>query len=103
MRRVVITGMGIVSCLGNDRATVTDALRNGKSGIRFNQSYADIGMKCHISGHIEVDDSKIDRKLKRFLAQASTFGYLSAVSAIADAGLTHEDVAHKPPIGVLAV
>lgn len=102
MRRVVITGMGIVSCLGNDRTTVTDSLRNGKSGIRFNQSYADIGMKCHISGHVEVDDSKIDRKLKRFLAQASTFGYLSAVSAIEDAGLTLQDVAHKPRIGVLA-
>lgn len=102
MRRVVITGLGIVSCLGNDRETVTDALRTGKSGIRFNQSYVDIGMKCQISGHTEVDDSNVDRKLKRFLAQASTFGYLSALSAIADAGLTPEDVAHKPRIGVLA-
>jgi len=102
MRRVVITGLGIVSCLGNDRETVSDALRTGKSGISFNQSYVDIGMKCRISGKPEYDDSNIDRKLKRFLAQASTYGYLSALSAIADAGLTPEDVAHKPRIGVLA-
>jgi 3-oxoacyl-[acyl-carrier-protein] synthase-1 len=102
MRRVVITGLGIVSCLGNDRETVTNALRTGKSGISSNQSYLDKGMKCQISGHVDVDDSMIDRKLKRFLAQASTFGFLSALSALKDAGLTPEDVAHKPRIGVLA-
>ncbi|GAC1376878.1 MAG: beta-ketoacyl-ACP synthase I [Aquirhabdus sp.] len=102
MRRVVITGMGIVSCLGNDRATVTDSLRNGKSGVRLNQSYVDMGMKCHISGRPTFDDSGIDRKLKRFLAEASTYGYLSAISAIADAGLTPEDVALNPRIGVIA-
>jgi 3-oxoacyl-[acyl-carrier-protein] synthase-1 len=102
MRRVVITGMGIVSCLGNDRATVTDSLRNGKSGLSFNQSYADLGMKCQISGRPIYDDSGIDRKLKRFLAEASTFGYLSAVSAIQDAGLTFEDVALNPRVGVIS-
>jgi 3-oxoacyl-[acyl-carrier-protein] synthase-1 len=101
MRRVVITGMGIVSCLGDDRATVTNSLRNGKSGITFNQSYADLGMKCQISGRPIFDDSGIDRKLKRFLAEASTFGYLSAVSAIQDAGLTYDDVALNPRIGVI--
>ncbi len=102
MRRVVITGMGIVSCLGNDRATVTDSLRNGKSGIGFNQSYVDLGMKCHISGRPTYDDSKIDRKLKRFLAEASTFGYLSALSALEDAGLTLEDVANNTRVGIIA-
>ena len=102
MRRVVITGMGIVSCLGNDRATVTDSLRHGKSGLSFNQSYADLGMKCQISGRPTYDDSGIDRKLKRFLAEASTFGYLSAVSAIQDAGLTFEDVALNPRVGVIS-
>ncbi len=102
MRRVVITGMGIVSCLGNDRATVTDSLRQGKSGLSFNQSYVDIGMKCHISGRPTYDDSSIDRKLKRFLAEASTFGYLSALSAIQDAGLAPEDIALNPRVGVIA-
>jgi 3-oxoacyl-[acyl-carrier-protein] synthase I len=102
MRRVVITGMGIVSCLGNDRTTVTDSLRNGKSGISYNQIYADIGMKCQVSGRPTVDDSVIDRKLKRFLAEASTFAYLSALSAIEDAGLAPEDVARNPRIGVIA-
>jgi 3-oxoacyl-[acyl-carrier-protein] synthase-1 len=101
MRRVVITGMGIVSCLGNDRATVTDSLRHGKAGIKFNQSYADLGMKCQISGRPTYDDSGIDRKLKRFLAEASTFGYLSAVSAMQDAGLSTEDVALNSRIGVI--
>jgi 3-oxoacyl-[acyl-carrier-protein] synthase-1 len=102
MRRVVITGMGIVSCLGNDRTTVTDSLRTGKSGIRFNQSYADIGMKCHVSGKPEYDDSTIERKLKRFLAEASTFGYLSALSAVEDAGLTLEQIEGNTRAGVLA-
>lgn len=102
MRRVVITGMGIVSCLGNDRASVTESLRNGKSGLSHNQIYTDIGMKCQVSGRPTVDDSGIDRKLKRFLAEASTFGYLSAISAIQDAGLTPEDVALNPRIGVIA-
>ncbi len=102
MRRVVITGLGIVSCLGNDRQTVTESLRAGKSGLSFNQSYADLGMKSTISGTpTNVDDSRIDRKLKRFLANASTYGYLSALDAIADAGLTLDDVAGNPRIGVL--
>jgi len=102
MRRVVITGMGIVSCLGNDRATVTDSLRKGKSGISFNQIYTDLGMKCHISGRPTYDDSGIDRKLKRFLAEASTFGYLSAISALEDAGLSPEDVANNTRVGTIA-
>ncbi len=102
MRRVVITGVGIVSCLGNDRTTVTNSLKNGTSGISHNQIYTDIGMKCQISGRPTVDDSTIDRKLKRFLAEASTFAYLSAVSAIQDAGLKPEDVARNPRIGVIA-
>ena len=60
MRRVVITGVGIVSCLGNDRTTVTNSLKNGTSGISHNQIYTDIGMKCQISGRPTVDDSTID-------------------------------------------
>lgn len=70
MRRVVITGAGIVSCIGHDLATVTDALKQGRSGITFNESYAEHNFKSQVSGSIdqaELDTSGIDRKLKRFL------------------------------------
>lgn len=69
MRRVVITGAGIVSCIGHDLATVTAALKQGKSGITFNESYAEHGFKSQVSGSInksELDTTGIDRKLKRF-------------------------------------
>jgi 3-oxoacyl-[acyl-carrier-protein] synthase-1 len=55
MRRVVITGYGIISCLGNDKATVINALREGRSGIRFNKEYKDMGMRCHVSGSVDID------------------------------------------------
>ena len=71
MRRVVITGAGIVSCIGHDLDTVTTALKEGQSGITYNDSYAEHEFKSHVSGSInqsELDTSGIDRKLKRFLA-----------------------------------
>ena len=55
MRRVVITGMGVVSCLGNDKATVADALRQGRSGIRFNETFAEMGLRSHVCGSVEID------------------------------------------------
>ena len=102
MQRVVITGFGIVSCLGQDRATVLAALQQGRAGFAFNQSYADIGMKCQVSGVTTADLSPIDRKLKRFMGDAAAYGYVSALDAIADAGLSLEQIAHNPRIGVLA-
>lgn len=105
MRRVVITGAGIVSCLGNDLDTVTTALKNGQSGLRFNQSYADHGFKAQVSGSIDpatLDTSGIDRKLKRFFSDASLYAYVSALAAIKHAGLTVEDVANDPRIGIVA-
>ena len=68
MRRAVITGIGIVSCIGNNKAEVTDSLKNGISGITRNESYADIGIRSHVSGSVNIDtESLIDRKILRFM------------------------------------
>ncbi|MCG8412858.1 MAG: beta-ketoacyl-ACP synthase I [Pseudomonadales bacterium] len=93
MKRVVITGMGIVSCLGNNANEVLDSLKQGKSGIRFNQSYVDVGMRSHISGTVQLDtEALIDRKLYRFMGEASAYSYLSMDEAIKDAGLSLEEI-----------
>jgi len=105
MKRVVITGAGIVSCLGNDLTTVKQALMDGKSGLSFNQSYADHGFKSQVAGSIDADSldtTGIDRKLKRFMSDASLYAYVSALAAIKDAGLTVEDVADNPRVAVVA-
>lgn len=95
MKRVVITGMGIVSCLGNDKKTVTDSLREGKSGISFRQEYKDAGMRSNVAGHIDIDlDAHIDRKVKRFMGDAAAFAYISMQQAIEDSGLTEEQVSN---------
>ncbi|MGM0769736.1 MAG: beta-ketoacyl-ACP synthase I [Pseudomonadota bacterium] len=90
MRRVVVTGMGIVSCLGNSTDAVLDSLRTGRSGIRFNQTYKDMGFRSQISGSVDVDTSVIDRKLRRFMGQSAMYSYLAMQQAVASAGLTDE-------------
>ena len=88
MRRVVVTGMGIVSCLGNNAGEVVDSLRQGKSGIRFNQSYVDVGMRSHVSGTVQLDTKEIiDRKLHRFMGEASAYAWIAMDEAVRDAGL----------------
>ncbi len=78
MRRAVVTGIGIVSCLGNDKGTVLAALREGRSGIRKNPAYAEAGMRSQISGSVELDsDALIDRKQRRFMGDASAFAYIA--------------------------
>ncbi|EIL86850.1 beta-ketoacyl-ACP synthase I [Rhodanobacter sp. 115] len=102
MRRVVVTGMGIVSCLGNLPATVARALRDGRSGIRAIPEYVERGLRSHVAGVPEIDlDVAIDRKLKRFMGDAAAYAYVAMRSAIADAGLLLEQVRH-PRIGVIA-
>ncbi len=101
MKRVVITGIGIVSCLGNDKQAVTESLREGKSGISFQQDYKDIGMRSHIAGSINIDqDEHIDRKVKRFMGDAAAFAYISMQQAIEDAGLSEEQVSN-PGTGII--
>ncbi|MDO8331787.1 MAG: beta-ketoacyl-ACP synthase I [Fluviicoccus sp.] len=103
MRRVVVTGLGIVSCLGNDARTVSHSLKNGISGLRSNAEYQAMGFRSQVSGRPDVDlEASIDRKLKRFMGDAAAYAYLSMQQAILDAGLTPEDVAGKPRIGVIA-
>ena len=88
MKRVVITGIGIVSCLGNDKNTVLDALQQGRSGIKFKQEYADMGMRSHVAGSVDIDTAElIDRKVKRFMGDAAAFAYISMQQAIDDAKL----------------
>ena len=95
MRRVVVTGIGIVSCLGNGKTAVLDSLKTGRSGIRHNQIYVDVGMRSHVSGSIDIDVSElIDRKSLRFMGDASAYSYLSMQEAIEDAGLQEEQVSN---------
>lgn len=102
MRRAVITGMGIVSCLGNDKETVAANLRAGKTGIRFNQSYADMGLRSQVSGSVDIDlEALIDRKVFRFMGQAAAFSFLSMQQAVEDSGLSPEDVSN-PRTGLIA-
>ncbi len=102
MRRVVITGMGITSCLGNDLDTVSANLRAGKAGITYLADHAEAGLRSQVGGRVDLDlDAQIDRKLKRFMSDASAFAYIAARDAIADAGLTPEQVSN-PRTGLIA-
>ena len=95
MRRVVITGIGIVSCLGNNKSEVLDSLKNGRSGIRFNEEYAEIGMRSLVSGSVQLDTAElIDRKLLRFMGDSAAFAYIAMREAIEDAGLTEEQISN---------
>ncbi len=95
MRRVVVTGMGIVSCLGTDKETVLDSLQQGRSGIKFQEEYKEMGFRSHVAGSIDLDYSDlIDRKLVRFMGDAAAYAYLSMDQAIKDAGLTEEQVSN---------
>ena len=102
MRRVVVTGMGVVSCLGNEPETVASALRDGRSGIRAIHEYSELGLRSHVAGVPNIDlDAVIDRKLKRFMGDAAAYAYVSMRSAMADAGLEAEQI-RDPRIGVIA-
>ncbi len=93
MRRVVVTGMGINCCLGNDLDTVSSALREGRSGIRALPDHAEAGLRSQVGGAVDLDlDALIDRKLKRFMGDASAYAYLAMRDAIADAGLDPDQV-----------
>lgn len=95
MKRVVITGLGITSCLGLDAETVTESLRLGRSGIRFKQEYADMGFRSHVAGSVDIDFKEhIDRKVLRFMGDAAAYAYISMKQAIADAGLTDDQVSN---------
>ena len=88
LKRAVITGIGAISCIGNNISEITKSLKLGTSGIRFNESYKELGMRSHISGSINLNlKDLIDRKHLRFMGEAASYAYLSAAEAIKDSGL----------------
>lgn len=101
MRRVVVTGMGIVSCLGNSTEAVLESLKTGKSGIRFNETYRDLGFRSQVAGSIDVDTSVIDRKTRRFMGQSAMYSFLAMEQAIASSGLT-DDMVSSDRTGLIA-
>ncbi len=102
MRRIAITGMGITSCLGNDLDSVSSALRAGRSGIRLLPEAVEAGLRSQVGGAVDLDlDTVIDRKLKRFMSDAAAYSYVAMRDAIADAGLTDEQVS-DPRTGLIA-
>lgn len=96
MKRVVITGLGIVSSIGNNRREVKDSLRNARSGITYSQEYADFGFRSHVHGDIKLDVTEhIDRKLRRFMGDAAAFNYVAMREAINDAGLAQDQISDE--------
>lgn len=95
MRRVVVTGMGIVSCLGNNKTDVADSLRQLKSGISFNESFREIGLRSQVCGSVGIDlEEHIDRKVRRFMGDAAAYAYVAMQKAIEDAGLGPDEVSN---------
>ncbi len=100
-RRVVITGIGIVSSLGNDKAAVAESLRTGRSGIRFAPEYAERGFRSQVHGAIDIDlPARIDRKLLRFMGDGAAYNYLAMEEALADSGLTRAGIS-SPRVGLV--
>ncbi len=102
MRRVVITGIGIVSSIGNNKNDVLESLRSGRSGITFIQEYADLGFRSHVAGAIALNpDELIDRKIRRFMGDGAAFNYLAMQEALTDSGLEEQDISN-PRTGLIA-
>ena len=103
MKRAVITGLGIVSSIGNNQQEVLASLREGRSGITFSDEFKDAGMRSHVWGNVKLDTTGlIDRKVVRFMNDASIYAYLSMREAIADAGLSEEAYQNNPRVGLIA-
>jgi len=102
MRRVVVTGLGAVSCLGNTREEIIDSLRNGRSGIVANEKFREMGLRSQVSGSCHIDLTEhIDRKVRRFMGDAAAYAYIAMQQAIEDAGLDERDVSN-PRTGLIA-
>ncbi len=96
MRRVVVTGMGIICPIGNSKDEVVESLREGRSGIEFCQEYKDLGLRSHVHGSLKIDlDGVMDRKLRRFMGDGAAYNYLAMEQAIEDAGLGEGEVSNE--------
>ena len=101
MKRVVVTGLGIVSSIGKNKQEVLASLKQGRSGITFSREYADLGFRSHVHGAVTIDIEKlIDRKLRRFMGDAAAYNYLAMAQAIKDAGLSEAQIS-SPRIGLI--
>ena len=102
MKNVVVTGMGVISCIGSGLNEVVSSLKNGKSGIKSNPTYKEMGFRSHVSGSIDINLSElIDRKVLRFMSEASGFAYLAAQEALINAGLDLSSI-DTSRIGIIA-
>ncbi|MFQ5774103.1 MAG: beta-ketoacyl-ACP synthase I [Kiloniellaceae bacterium] len=96
MRRVVVTGLGVVSSIGNNKQEVLESLRAGRSGIRFSETYAEMGFRSHVHGDIKLDlDAVLDRKVRRFMGDGAAFNSIAMSEAIEDAGLSEAEVSNE--------
>jgi 3-oxoacyl-[acyl-carrier-protein] synthase-1 len=95
MKRVVITGLGVVSCLGNNQEEVYQSLLNSKSGISFCEEYKEYNLKSHIHGkpNIKLEDH-VDRKIMRFMGSGSAYNYIAMKEAVKDSGLEEKDISN---------
>jgi 3-oxoacyl-[acyl-carrier-protein] synthase-1 len=101
MRRVVVTGLGVVSSIGNNQHEVTESLKTGQPGITFAEEYAERGFKSQIHGSIKIDlEQHVDRKLRRFMGDGAAYNYVAMNEAIADSGLEAGDVSN-PRTGLI--
>jgi 3-oxoacyl-[acyl-carrier-protein] synthase I len=102
MRRVVVTGLGVVSSIGNDAAEVTASLRDAKSGISFSSDFAEHGFKCQVWGKPQLDPTDlVDRRAMRFLSQGGAWNHVAMKQAIADSGLEETDYAQNERVGII--
>lgn len=96
MRRVVVTGLGVVSSIGNNQQEVTESLRKGRSGIEFCEEYAERGFRSHVHGSINIDlDALVDRKVRRFMGDGAAYNYVAMQQAIDDSGLEQSDISNE--------
>jgi 3-oxoacyl-[acyl-carrier-protein] synthase-1 len=102
MKNVVVTGMGVISCIGSGLNEVVSSLKNGKSGIKSNPTYKEMGFRSHVSGSVDINLSElIDRKVLRFMSEASGFAYLATQEALINAGLDLSSI-DTSRIGIIA-
>lgn len=101
MRRVVVTGIGILSCIGKNKQEVITSLREGKSGVRFNPEYEQHGLRCQVSGSIDIDFKEhIDKKHLRFMGRSAALTHVAMTEAVEDSGLSRDAISH-PRIGAI--
>ena len=102
MRRVVVTGIGAVSCLGNTSEAISDSLKAGRSGIVFNETFREMGLRCQVSGSVDIDiEEHIDRKVRRFMGDSAAYAYIAMQRAVEDSGLDEDDISN-PRTGLIA-